>query len=342
MHPFPVAPPPLGRKVPIPHTPKHKTLLVLGLAACLAARLGAAPVAGDLVTVVSSKVDSDYVRQKLPSGAFQTEYYAYANGGRWAGTVSDASIDTLPFIDVARTVAIPLESQNYLPTRDADKTRLLVVVYWGRTRTPEHANESVAVQNLQGATAALGAAKGLAKHQFYNNLALASASSGSAAVAPCMRYSADPDMDTTQADNTLSGALATAAAANRTRDEVNAKNASLLGYDSWWDATAGFEGTPLEHRRDDMVAELEHDRYFVILMAYDFQLMWKQKKHKLLWETRFSVQQRGIDFDRALPLMAKNASKYFGQDSHGLLHQEIPEGRVDVGLIQTLGTVAAK
>jgi hypothetical protein len=322
--------------------PMHKVVLLLGLVGCLSARLAAQAPAGDLITVVSSKVDSSYVRERLPSGAFQTEYFAYANGGRWAGTVSDASIDNLPFIDVARTVAVPLESQNYLPTRDANKTKLLVVVYWGRTRTPEHANDSVAVQNLQNASAASGASKGQAQHQFFNNSSVGPAQAGALATAPCIKLSANPDTDTTQADNTLSGALATAAAANRTRDEINAKNASLLGYDSWWDATAGFEGTPLEHRRDDMVAELEHDRYFVVVMAYDFQLMWKQKKHKLLWETRFSVQQRGIDFDRALPLMAKNAEKYFGQESHGLLHREIPLGRVDVGPIQTLGTVAAK
>jgi hypothetical protein len=38
--------------------------------------------------------------------------------------------------------------------------------------------------------------------------------------------------------------------------------------------------------------------------------------------------------------MVKNASKYFGQDSHGLLHEELPEGRVEVGKIEELGTVA--
>ena len=120
---------------------------------------------------------------------------------------------------------------------------------------------------------------------------------------------------------------------------MNAKNASLLGYDSWWDATAGFEGTPLEHRRDDMVAELEHDRYFVILMAYDFQLMWKEKKHKLLWETRFSIRQRHNNFDDALAGMAKAASEYFGQNTGGLVRRDTPLGRVDIGTVKALGTV---
>jgi hypothetical protein len=77
-------------------------------------------------------------------------------------------------------------------------------------------------------------------------------------------------------------------------------------------------------------------------MAYDFQSMWKQKKHTLLWETRFSVQQRGVEFDKQLAAMAKNASQYFGQDTRGLVHKELPVGRVDIGDVKTLGTVAEK
>jgi hypothetical protein len=324
----------------MPHMPTNKLILILGLGACLLPRLStAAPGDSDIVTVISSKVDGDYVRQRQANGAYQTEYYAYADGGRWSGTVSDASIDSLPFINVARTIAEPLQTQNYLPTRDAKTTKLLVVVYWGRTRTPEHANESVAVQNLQGAAAKQDDIKGQSKHQFFDDKGLAPIGMG---IAPCMRYTSVPQPDSTQADNALSGALATSAAANRNSDDLDAKNAELLGYDSWWNSTADFKGTPLEHRRQDMVDELEHDRYFVILMAYDFQMMWKQKKHKLLWETRFSVQQRGVEFNKELPLMAKSASKYFGQDTHGLLHQDMPAGRVDVGALQSLGTVAAK
>jgi hypothetical protein len=98
----------------------------------------------------------------------------------------------------------------------------------------------------------------------------------------------------------------------------------------------------LEVRRDDMVAEIEENRYFVVLMAYDFQILWKQKKHKLLWETRFSIRQRHHNFDKDLPSMAQYASQYFGQDSHGLVHKEIPQGHVDIGEVKSLGSVPDK
>jgi hypothetical protein len=295
------------------------------------------PAEGDIVTVVASKVDASYVRSRLPNGSFKPEYYSFADGGHWSGTVRDASLDDLAFMDIARTIVPPLQSQNYLPTKDASAANLLIMVYWGRTRTPEHANDSVAAANLQGAAANRADAKSLSEHQFYNN------SNGLAPIGtiPCVKYTAAPSTDLTQADNAMAGALATSAAENRSRDQADALNASLLGYDSWWDATAGFKGTPLEHRREDMLNELEHDRYFVVLMAYDFQMMWKQKKHKLLWETRFSVQQRGVEFDKRLSAMAMDASRYFGQDSHGLVHRDLPLGHVDIGDLKSLGPVAA-
>jgi hypothetical protein len=133
---------------------------------------------------------------------------------------------------------------------------------------------------------------------------------------------------------------------NHDRDKRDFENAAMLGYDS--PGIIGTEygnyvrGTPLSVERDDLYNEIEENRYFVVLMAYDFQLIWKQKKHKLLWQTRFSISERRNAFDRALPLMAQYASKYFGQDSHGLLRERVPEGRVEIGAVKSLGTVPEK
>jgi hypothetical protein len=93
----------------------------------------------------------------------------------------------------------------------------------------------------------------------------------------------------------------------------------------------------MEFHRQDLIDELEDNRYFVVLMAYDFQLLWKEKKHKLLWETRFSIRQRHNEFDRQLASMAKEASRYFGQDSHGIIRKPLPEGRVTLGEPKVIG-----
>jgi hypothetical protein len=117
----------------------------------------------------------------------------------------------------------------------------------------------------------------------------------------------------------------------------------MLGYDSWWAATFGaHSGTPQERERQDMMHELEEDRYFVVLMAYDFQLLRQRKQHKLLWETRFSIREHVNAFDQALPAMAVEASPYFGRDSGGLTHKPLPDATVNIGDLRNLGTVPEK
>jgi hypothetical protein len=75
-------------------------------------------------------------------------------------------------------------------------------------------------------------------------------------------------------------------------------------------------------------------------MACDFHLIWKEKKHKLLWETRFSIHQRHHDLYKDLPAMAKYASQYFGQETHGLIHDSLPSASVEIGDVNSLGSVS--
>jgi hypothetical protein len=132
---------------------------------------------------------------------------------------------------------------------------------------------------------------------------------------------------------------------NRLRDRTDFRNAAMLGYDSTGmigtDYGKYLSHTALGGDQRDQVAEIEENRYFVVLLAYDFQVMWKQKKHKLLWETRFSISERRNAFDKALPVMAQYASRYFGQPSNGLLRTRVPEGSVKVGEPKSLGEVDA-
>jgi hypothetical protein len=129
------------------------------------------------------------------------------------------------------------------------------------------------------------------------------------------------------------------------RDIQAAKNAKILGYDSEGLIQSDFgnfftrSGMP-GLLQSELVSELEENRYFVVLMAYDFQAFRKGTKHKL-WETRFSISELGNEFDRALPAMTQYASEYFGQDSHGLLRKPVPLGNVRVGEPKALGEAEA-
>jgi hypothetical protein len=270
------------------------------------------------ITAVSAKVSSDYVRIKLPDGSFQPEYYAFAKGGKRGGEISDITIDKLKFLDVAHVIAAPLASRKYLPANDPSKTTLLIMVYWGTTAVPGPSSDSMAYDQLSTAQA---------NQSGYTNAAgnVSAGAAGNAAMSQ------------------MSGALALVDMENRQRDALDFKNAKILGYDSegliGTDYGNNIRGTALAVKRADLIEEIEENRYFVVLMAYDFQLMWKKQKHKLLWETRFSISEWRNAFDKALPVMAQFASKYFGQPSDGLQRTRVPEGHVDVGEVKSLGEV---
>lgn len=218
------------------------------------------------MTAVSSEVFKGYTRPKLPDGSVQPEDYAFGNGGSLGGPFPDPTIDKLSFMDVARVIAVPLAEQKYFPAKDPDKTKLLIMLYWGTTVTA-------------------GRPRG------------------------------EDD--------------------NRIRDHIDYQNSQLLGYDTegliGTEYGANLELTALRWHRRDLVAEIEYNRYVVVMMAYDFQSLRSHKVLKPLWETRFSLNQKSNEFDKALPAMARIASRYFGTDSKGLVRTPVPRGDVEVG-----------
>jgi hypothetical protein len=234
------------------------------------------------ITAVSAKVFNNYTRQKQPDGAFRPEHYAFGNGGfvitrlgalddaHKPTTMRDDTIDDMNFAAVGRIIEAPLASQGFLPTRDPEATKLLIMVFWGLTQGGD---------NYAG-----------------------------------------PD-----------------------RDKVNQINASLLGYDSEiiFSEVNGLvpRANLMREIHADVLSSIQPNRYWVVLRAFDFQAAWKFKKLNLLWETRFSLSQRRHDFGKDLPAMTTVAAHFFGQDTHGLVNQPLPEGHVDVGEIKSLGAI---
>jgi len=131
-------------------------------------------------------------------------------------------------------------------------------------------------------------------------------------------------------------------------DAVDAHNAKLLGFDSSHAFDRGFDDPTnmMANIRREVYSGIRaatgEDRYFVILQAYDFQHAWKNHRAKKLWETRYSMSQRGHDFGKDLPRMTLVAAHYFGQESNGIQMRPIPAGQVNVGDVKSLGEVPQK
>ncbi len=292
--------------------------LVLAAGALLL--LPAIPLAADGAGVVAvyAAASPAYTRTPLPGGGFKPETYAFGEGGRWGGSLKDFSIDRLRFLDVARLLAPSLAARQYVPAdpKAPDRTDLLLMVYWGTT---SGTNDTATSPEYQIAQSLMGP--------------------GSASPLPPSNRSFLAGSGERQQRSVLEGgrdsALAQAdlmiAMANRRRDRTNAENAMVLGYLPDLRRTDGYQGTALGFIRGDIVDDVEESRYFVVLLAYDFQLLWKQKQRKLLWEARFSLPERRNEFDKALLVMAQQASRFFGEDSHGLVRRRLPDVNVIIG-----------
>lgn len=103
------------------------------------------------------------------------------------------------------------------------------------------------------------------------------------------------------------------------RDQINRRNARLLGFedplkDAAWSHHGGGSTTT-----KDLIENLEENRYWVAIIAFDFPTVYNEKSFKLLWFIRYNMPSRRTNFPEALPQMTKIASNFFGQDSKGLV-----------------------
>jgi len=274
--------------------------------------IGRNPDASHL-TAVYSKASKDYVRAQNPDGTFKAETYVLKNGGNFGGPRPDPTIDDLKFDQMARVVGGALAAENYLPSDDPDMASLLIMLYWGTTIVPDDlmapgtrpSDMAWDRQNTFAATAT-GRSNVSASDQMNqegNRADVAVFSKGETSIA----------------------------------GRLDAQSANILGYTDEIMRTS-----PHDPYLMTLKDEVEHDRYYIVLLAYDYRGGRKFGFHKLLWETRFSIPETGYDFDKAFPAMTAIAEKYFGQDSPGLVHRNLGEGHVDIGEVQTIGTTPDK
>ncbi len=303
-------------------------------AVCCGTMLMCRPVHAALNEAIASSINDKYVRTRLSDGSYRAETYSFGNGGYVAGPVRDDSISRLTFMDVAKSVVGPLADHNYTPSngQHPEETKLLIMVYWGTTHGVAGATSSEALQKLQSAQSSITSAPPPPELSF---------------IAHCSCDASQVDASVSAMTNgikegAVTSSFAVMATENRLREQADMRNAILLGYDTELASAQRMEQTAFRNRQSDLIAEIEDNRDFVVLQAFDFQAMWKHKKRELMWVTRLSVRQRGTNFSSALPGMVTAASQYFGQESHGLLRAPVREGEVEIGPIKSLGVVAQK
>lgn len=115
---------------------------------------------------------------------------------------------------------------------------------------------------------------------------------------------------------------------------LRSRNARLLGFQKEYSRAATLSFTDWG---ENFYNELYADRFFVVLKAYDFQVARKEKRLKLLWESRYSIRRQAVNFTAELPVMSGFAARTFGHETNGILDPNSVEGHVNLGELKVLG-----
>ncbi|AOS44874.1 hypothetical protein Verru16b_01943 [Lacunisphaera limnophila] len=284
---------------------------------------------GTVATAVYANVGHGYRREKGKDGAFKPEYYALSNGGRIYGTTRDLTVDRVTYPEVAEIAVRLLAQENYHYAQSKDQATLLLVLQWGNTIGFDRTTYGLSVDAAASAYAELVAAmgpqgpgRGFAGSQTTNP-------DGS----PLNVGAGDPG-----ADDGFETAMLRLLMDNRVRDQLNERNAKVLGYmDDLADANDIRRWAGGGDRYTDLIGDVEESRYYIVVSAYDFPELLKHDNKKLLWQTRVSVRTPGNRFDDSFAAMLKGAARYFGQDSGRLIRGEESKGVVELGDLKFLG-----
>lgn len=261
---------------------------------------------GSNAIAISATSAPGYIRPTDPQGQPLPETYVFAEGVHLGGGTADRSQAKLTFGDITKMLAVNLAKQSYYPTRDMPSANILIRVFWGSTLTFDNPRREAEVEEL--------------------NAALGSFSSTYA--------------DTQNADvGDLNAAIDRMNTTQNSQHAMLERNAALLGYRRSLDKERQ-KALP-STQEITMSVELNEERYFVVLMAYDLQFMRKEKKPKLLWVTRLSMRSPGNNFTDAMPALAFAGADVFGKSLDGLQRVRVNDREVEVkmGEFEVLGTV---
>jgi alpha-L-rhamnosidase len=272
---------------------------------------------GDVV-VVKATASKPYTQAKFATIVPRPETYVFFQGKYFDGLAHDPSISKAKFMDIARVLAPSLAKQNYLPTKNVKSADLLIVVNWGTTVTDQAwARTDLESQNL------------LRDEQ---QAVLTIKDGGPDAIGAISGLTFDLMQDRTKAAD---------------GQKFAESNAALLGYtgtDLRDEGSQRASGNGLDTESAGHLSDLDQDRYFVILLAYDYQEILRNAKSgdthpKPVWSVRMNIRANGNNFTEALPAMSQFAADYFGKQSADLISAPVDVGmnaRVEIGPVKVL------
>ncbi len=290
-----------------------------------------------VVTAVFSRSFNDYERPALADGSEKPLTYVIAKGGYAPGFGADETIDHVKFAGIVRILGKYLAKQSYFPAKDGKKADLMLVVHWGKT-TPfnDGTYQNLMDLGLQGfeTLQRMGSGIGRSPGDFHRSSDVPASAMGAST------KDASKTALTEAATEEMIQGLNEIRFAQDTRIEADRYNANLLGYTAelkYRDNPSLYSGAGTAYY--DLLGDLESERYYVSVTAYDFQEALQHNHKKGLWRTVASIDARDNRFDERLMAMVERASRYFGRDSGHLIRQFQYTPHISFGELKALGVV---
>lgn len=280
-----------------------------------------------VVTAVFSRAFNNYVRPVQADGSPEIQTYVIAKGGYAPGTDKDPSIDDVKFAGIVRVLGKYLAQQGYYPAKDGRKADLMLLVHWGKTMPFNNGTQrNILDMGLQHFARFQQLGGGIGRSPGFNS-----------------RGQGEPQgADAEEATEEMVEGMMLIQFEEGMRYAADQHNANLLGYTADMKSRNNpslYAGAGTAYY--DLLSDLEHERYYIVVTAYDFQDLLQQHK-KGLWRTVASVDARDNRFDERLADMVDWASHYFGKDSGRLVQQFHYTPHVSFGDLKVLGVVDEK
>ena len=261
---------------------------------------------------IDSEASNTYNEVKENDGEAKYETYVFIKGNFYDSDFADKSLRTASFEEVATTLAENMKQRNYYPSSSPSEGDLLIVVHYGTTSVEPDLEELFMLDSTDPYAQEETGLGG-----FY--------SEGS---------EEEPGFSEVYSDDFVDLADLSDFGANNTAQYQQTMRNNRLGI-----SKALNRKNITSTEEFDLRVEMQDERYFIILMAYDYEKLRSENERELLWTTRFSVPSIGTNFEDAYPALARAASAYYGTslEKYAKTSTHFGTGTVDIGTLETVG-----
>ena len=262
--------------------------------------------AANFVTV-KAWASEEYLKERAREPNNRIQSYQFMEGRRYMGKSADDEVINMTFIDLATDLAQHLAIQDFYPNPVMGEGELLIVVNYGVT---DYEEDMMEVLGITSEESVLG-----------QDVSQVDVSTSSAADITALFDAID----------TIAGTSSLTDGFNSGNSMSRKEKAFMLGID---DIPEKPDHLTSDNEYEEMLRE---SRYFVVLLAYDYQLLTKTGEKKLLWSTRYNIRTAGQSYQAAIKEMNLVAGDYFGKNFKNLTRKRLDDdSRVKIGEVEVI------